>query len=207
MNTIFDHPIDGFRRVQLLQGETLQQLALRELGDAARWVDIAHLNGLRPPYVTGDPAEASGTVALYGAVLLVPAATAEISADTDPDTVFGTDIRLLNGLPVIDDNGDVVMISGRANLSQAITHRIVTRPGELLFHPAYGCHVHRLKGDANGPAAALLGGEYVKAALRSDPRIQDAPSATVEAAGDALRIAAVATTIAGKRVDVVEVIP
>jgi phage baseplate assembly protein W len=207
MNTILDHPIDGFRRVQLLQGETLQQLALRELGDAARWVDIANLNGLRPPYVTGDPAEASKTVVLYGAVLLVPAATTEISADTDPDTVFGTDIRLRNGLPVIDDSGDVVMVSGRANLSQAITHRIGTRPGELLFHRDYGCHAHRLKGDANGPTAALLGGEYVKAALRSDPRIQAVPSATVEVAGDALRIAAVATTISGKRVDVVEVIP
>ncbi len=40
---------DGF----LSAGQTLEDLALSELGDASRWTEIAELNGLKAPYIVG----------------------------------------------------------------------------------------------------------------------------------------------------------
>jgi len=62
----------GFRSVELRRGDTLQRVALRELGDAARWVDIALLNSLRPPYVVDDGADAGDGVAYAGMSILIP---------------------------------------------------------------------------------------------------------------------------------------
>lgn len=59
----------AWRSATVKYGDTLQRLALRELGSAERWPDIALLNGLIPPYCAEL---ADNGVAAYGETLLLP---------------------------------------------------------------------------------------------------------------------------------------
>lgn len=45
-------PSAGSKEGTLSDGQSLEDLALAELGDASRWTEIAELNGLKAPYVT-----------------------------------------------------------------------------------------------------------------------------------------------------------
>lgn len=181
-------PITGFRRVQLQWGESLQALAARELGDAAQWTDIAALNDLAPPYVTGDPAQRSARVAYYGDTLTIPAATADIEVTArSAEDVLKRDVALVQGRLVAVD-GSLALVAGRDNLHQALGIRVRTEPGELLFHPTYGCEVHRLKGQKADPINALLAAEFVKSAVRADARIASVIAATTVAQGDTLAV-------------------
>lgn len=199
--TAFLRPLAGYRRVEVHHGESLQALALRELGDASRWVDIANLNGLRPPYLTAYPEAAGNGVALYGSLLLVPAAAPEASTATEPVKVFGTDVALRNGR-LEAEGGDFALVAGVPNLTQALRHRLDTEPGELLFHPDYGCLVRRLIGTVAGPVAGQLAREYVRAALLADERIQDTDGLAASVQGDTLRVSGNAIPVAGKALPV-----
>lgn len=195
----------GSRLVEVRHGDTLQLIAARELGNAAKWADLIAINGLTFPYLTGDPDEAGPTVFLYGSLLLVPA-TVAAAADTDPDAVFGTDILLSNGEIVATAGGDIEVVSGRANLRQAIKHRLGTAWNELLFHLNYGLGVHRLKGTVNGPTAAVLAAEYTRGALLSDRRIASVPNAVAEVNGDRISVSATAVPVTGSHISVSEVV-
>ena len=183
----FSTPLAGYRYVELLAGDTLQRLALRELGDAARWVDIANLNGLLPPYVTGDSAQASATLALYGAQLLVPSSTPMASVSIDPALVFERDVSLQNGR-LMAIGGDFALVSGVPNLKQTLQHILATDKRDLLFHPGYGCDVRLQIGAGNSEVAAFLAAEYVRGALLSDSRVSSVPRAVATATGDQIYI-------------------
>jgi len=119
-------------------GETLQSIAGLKLGDAARWPELAALNGLLPPYITagGSP----GTVA-PGALLLLPYTT----TDTE---ILGDDLDLaiaFTGSDVGDfvlepgtEPADVQTVTGTASAIQALNVVIRTRQGEDTQHPAVG---------------------------------------------------------------------
>jgi phage baseplate assembly protein W len=191
----------GLRRVQLLHGESLQRLAARELGDAALWPHIAVINNLTPPYVTGDPAAAGRSVALYGDTLLVPSNPTDIEPTAlSAEDVLKCDVRLQRGMLDVD-RGDLVMVAGRENLRQAIGHRIATDEGELLFHPGYGCRVHRQKGKANNSANSLLSRKWVERALKQEERIASVTSVVATSSGDVITVEAEAMSVTGHPVD------
>ncbi|BBL75385.1 DUF2634 domain-containing protein [Methylomagnum ishizawai] len=199
--TIYDQPIPGVRLVELRHGESLQRLALRELGDMGRWVDIANLNGLKPPYTSDDPNDAGPGIAIAGDKLSLPSPTAQVSASDAPDEVFFRDFDLgADGLLRADDAGDLAILSGVPNLRQALRHALVTDPGELMLHPDYGCRIRRLIGRTNAPTIALLGGQYVRGTLLSDSRIAAVDNVQVGASGDVLAIMADARTVAGRTI-------
>ncbi len=50
----FSRTLTGWRFVETLANDTMQGIAARELGDASRWVDLVNINGLTPPYLTGE---------------------------------------------------------------------------------------------------------------------------------------------------------
>jgi phage baseplate assembly protein W len=198
----FSRTLAGWRFVETLANDTMQGIAARELGDASRWVDLVNINGLTPPYLTGNSSQAGPTVKLFGQLILVPASTPQVSAQTDPDAVYGTDCQLFDGDLQPTDGGDFATVAGRANLRQAIVGRIATDPGELLFHLDYGCAIRKLLGKANGPTSELLAGKYVAGALLSDPRVKFVSSAIVQVTGDVLAVDATIVPIAGAPINV-----
>jgi phage baseplate assembly protein W len=194
--------ISGYRRVETRRRDTLETVALRELGDAARWVGLADLNGLQPPYLTDDPAEAGPQVLLTGGLLMVPAAAPQPTGVMDRESVFGRDVALDRGQLAAAAGGDLVAVEGVANLRQALHHRLDTEPGELTYHPAYGCPIRQLIGRGASPALNRLAAAFVDRALRADPRIDRTEDTTAELAGDQLRVAGTAVAIGGKQVPI-----
>jgi LysM repeat protein len=206
----FKKSLTGYRKVDTNRGDTLQKVAARELGDASQWPDLATLNGLIPPYITDDPTQVAPGIILSGTTLNVPAPAPVPSAVSDSESLFGTDLALdktgqgvsWNGLLTADDSGDFATLSGPDNLSQALENRIVTRPGELLFHLPYGCKVFDLLGAGNGPIAGQLAATFVSQAIKSDARISSVKGVTATITADSQSIAATAITTAGKSLPV-----
>ncbi|MDR3519154.1 MAG: DUF2634 domain-containing protein [Azospirillaceae bacterium] len=202
----FTKTLTGYRRVDTRYGDSLLDVALRELGDAARWVDLANLNGLQPPYLTDDPAQASATVLLSGSQILVPSSAPAASAVADATSVFGVDV-LLGRDPVAGGvlsvaAGDLGSVSGVDNLAQALRNRLDTRPGELLYHPDYGCRVHELVGQGAGAAVAQLAVAFVTEAVLADPRIASTESMVATVTGDTIAVTGTAITVDGKKLPV-----
>lgn len=193
--------LTGYRWVETRRGDTLQRIMLREFGDAGRWAELVHLNDLTPPYITDDPGQAGDKVLLAGQVIMVPAATPSASQETDAELVFGRDCKLESGR-LVEDSGDFLVVAGIANLSQAIGHRIVTAPGELLFHGDYGCEIHRLLGRVSNETAVLLASKYVQTAVEDDQRVSQVSRVETEAVGDAIKVAAEVLPISGDPVTI-----
>jgi hypothetical protein len=194
----------GIRLAETRYGDTLQRIALRELGDASRWVELAELNELRPPYLA-DPAFVRRGVLPYGASIKLPSPASLVSASADPATVYGADLRLDDGTLEAAD-GDWVLISGVPNLVQALRHRVKVAKRELGFHPEYGCHVQSLLGASNGPFPGRLAAFYVKSALIEDERVSEVPSCVAEVIGDQIKVTATVVPISGLPVDLVVVV-
>jgi phage baseplate assembly protein W len=193
-------PIGGFRFVEVRRSDTLQQIAARELGNAARWPEIVGLNGLLPPFITDDPALVREGVVLSGQFLRVPAAVAAISAEAAPEDVFGRDAKLAGGLLGVAA-GDFDVVSGSDNLRQALQHAIETERGELIFHPDYGCLLRQIIGTVNGPTAAILAAQYAKATMLADARVERVSRAEAFVAGDAVTVQVEVLPVTGKAID------
>jgi phage baseplate assembly protein W len=198
----FSQSLTGFRLVATRLDDTLQQVAARELGDASQWPVLANINNLLPPYLTQDPSCVTSRVLLGGTQIKVPGAAPANSAVVDPSDVFGTDIALVDGQIVDDGAGDVMTVTGVANLQQALENRLATRPGELVFHLAYGCRASELKGQGGSATTNGLAALYVSKALQADPRVDTVPSCVATITGDTINTVATAMTVDGKSVPV-----
>lgn len=193
-------PIRGFRYADTLRGDTLQAIALRELGDTSRWVDLAQLNGLAPPYIIDsleDLEDTESRVLLTGQPIRIPAPGRAPTATASAVELFGRDIRLDGGLLVVE-SGDLALIEGEANLVQAIGHRLASHRKDLPQHPEYGNRAHELVGEGAGPTTNALAAAFFAACLKADPRIDRAEGVTASVAGDILTGSATAITIDGK---------
>lgn len=197
----FSREVTGVRRVEVLWGDTLQKIALRELGDAAKWVSIALLNDLRPPYLVNARTDAPPYVAAAGDSIMVPAPAQQSAVETDPDKVFYRDLSLENGL-LAATGGSLNLVSGVPNLSQSLQIRINTQAHELMFHPDYGCWVSTLRGHVNDAVAEGLAEMYVESALIEDDRVASVLSCTATASGDQIIVAAKVQPISGRAIDV-----
>jgi LysM repeat protein len=170
----------GWKRVDVLSGDTLQRISARELGDASRWVDIALLNNLKPPYLgIGEG------LAAPGSAILLPIEVVNPIADTNDQ--FLTDLSMPDGVLDIQ-NGDFTLISGVPNLIQALKMHVVADKRSLWFHPEYGCWIRTILGEVNRETAGSLAGFYVKSALLEDPRVSDVNQVNVEMQGDVIRV-------------------
>lgn len=196
----FTRELRGYRLADTLRGDTLQAIAMRELGDASRWVDLASINRLRPPYLTDDAAQASDRVLLTGSVIVVPATSsaAPDAESTSPDHLYKLDLGLVSGDLQATDSGDLLVFNGQANLRQALVHRVITERRELLFHPEYGCLVRTVIGSVNGPTAGVLAAQYVRATLRADPRVKEVIGVTADVRGDTINVVANVLPITGQ---------
>ncbi len=193
----------GYRLVETRQGDTPQSVAARELEDAARWPEIVAINNLAPPYIVDSIAELEGTppgrVTLAGRAIKVPAPPKRASAVAEDD-IYGTDMLLdADGeLSVDPETGDWAVISGPANLAQALRNRLTTKLRELIWHPTYGNGVFRLIGRGGNAPRNQLAAAHVSRAARRDPRVANLRNVRAEIEGDQLRVSAVAVATDGK---------
>lgn len=184
----------GWRVVQTVRSDTLAAVALREMGDASRWPEIAWLNDLLPPYITDvadHPTVLAGRAVASGGVLKIPS-SGEASGGVTPAESFGTDCRLEQGGLALTPLGDIDVMTGVANLRQALEMRLAAHVGGLMFHPRYGNNAHRIKGQRNTPNAQLLALRYCEECLLGDPRVVAVKDGVAEASGDAILVSVTA---------------
>lgn len=191
--------LDSSREIEIRWGDTLQKVSQRELGDASRWIDIANINRLKPPYITGDPLETNDHVFLYGDSLIVPSGGRAISATTDTDEVFGKDIRLTKG-KLTAENGDLSFAIGVDNLLQALENRVLTDKGELLYHKQYGSSVRRIIGRKGNSRSGDIASGFIQRAILSDARVGRIKSADISVSGDVMRADVSVETASGKTI-------
>lgn len=188
------------RLVATHYGDDLQTVAAREMGDANRWVELVWLNQLVPPYITDDPRRVAAGVIQSGQTIKVPAPVGTyINGDTG--RTFERDAALKSKRLMVSDSGDIAVAAGVDNLSQQLTHRVVTPRGQAARHPDYGCMIWRLLGRANGATAGLLGTQYVRSAIEADYRVSAVRSVKAEVSFDSVKISAQAEAIQGGYID------
>ncbi len=73
------------------------------------------------------------------------------------------------------ERGDLVLVSGRSNMAQAIVNRLFAYQGELtdLGNPDYGSRLHLLLGEPNNSRTRSLAELYIREALGADDRIKE----------------------------------
>jgi len=187
--------ITTVRYANTLHGDTLQQIAFREIGNADRWTDLIWINNLLPPFITDDPEQANDRVLLSGNKIALPMLQGGI--DVDEKSTFGTDVALdAKGL-LFAAGGDLVLMNGLPNLRGALVRRIVTEKRTKPFSPEYGCWVSMLRGDRLGAAQLSLAAFYVRSALLEDDRVKEVLTCDALGEGDALRVSATIRPIDG----------
>lgn len=190
------------RHAEIFYGDTLQRIALRELGDASRWQELVLINNLKPPYLVSLDSLGAGLLA-YGDLIKVPAPGAGIASTTDTESTFGADLEIRSGFLEANEGGDLSIVSGIPNLSQALCVRLSVEKQELGFHPEYGCWVRALLGSIGGSRSTQLAAFYVSSSLREDDRVLTVESCTAEYRGDAIWVNAVVVAVSGIRTELV----
>jgi len=118
----------GTRVYTVREGDTLQGIAQREIGDATRWLDIAALNRLRAPYIS--PWAMPDTVT-PGDTILIPVAVDARDVSRQPPQARDDAARRLLGIDIyLNDRGtweadpataqDLRIIGGIPNFAQAL---------------------------------------------------------------------------------------
>ena len=159
----------------VVNGDTLQSLAMRYTGDIANWVKIGEFNKLPTP-------DLIGTVFVY-----IPdfddAGNVVVSAET---VNFDTDLYLADDYAV-NVGGDLGIVTGMDALVQDLQRRLNTRKGELLLHPEYGSKLETL--------IAIYGYDNLKRieleileTVYQDDRVQEAKVLSISKQGKTLQI-------------------
>jgi hypothetical protein len=163
------------------QGETLADIAEKELGSRDAWQDIAEINGMYSAYYIYD-----GRPLLPGDVIYVPVINeAEAAMSAKPDDLFGVDLKIdSDGDLVLAGSDDIQLIRGERNLKQALTVRYRTIQGENGVFPNFG--LPRLVGEGNEAGIAGYAASHMTMQSLADPRIKSVGSLSIGDAGDTL---------------------
>lgn len=177
---ISENNYQGAQRVTIRQGDTLPKMAVRYLGDASRWHEIALLNGIDDPDISS----------LAGQEILVPTIpgltgtgiagdlgdSGKIANATMSERLYGRDLRLgeQDGFLGFEfgANDDLCTVAGEANLVQAVTLKTRIAQGQLLEDPNFGLRRVVGKKATSAETKALVYGLQV--AAQSDPRVEKA---------------------------------
>lgn len=184
------------RSIRIGIGESLRTIAARELSDPSRWIELAELNQLRPPYIIEsiDPSERIRGTLIFGDMIRIPLGRISRAPQSAED-VLGSDVHLSSGEIQIG-GGDYALVSSHENLKQALAHRIKTSLGELITHPDYGCNANVAIGMKIRSLSVLMLAGYVRRAILSEPRVARLNILAPRVRGDAVEIYANVTPAA-----------
>jgi hypothetical protein len=136
--------------------------------------------------------EVTGRVLRTGDIVMVPvqqsSGTSGVvvlrQAGGDADKLYGTDVEVSAvGRLTITSEGDLAVVSGVPNLSQALRNRYQTEKGSLPYHPQYGFGLEAYLGFRHNSFFNFLAVVEGKQTALRDPRIAKVEdfSAVVEA--------------------------
>lgn len=161
---------------------TLERIALKYLGNPERWIEIAVLNNLVPPYVITDISDTTPNVIHPGQTLLLPSTKTAVTSSlpqapllpqfnglSQTDKNFGIDLKV-NGDFDLDftNTGDINLVEGFQDLLQAVILKLGYEKGDLLYHPEIGAAL-----DIGSKTPNILNVQSaIFNAVLSDPRIQ-----------------------------------
>jgi len=187
-------------------GETIQNIANRLLGNSARWKSLVFLNKLKAPYISPDGDGVS--VLRPGDRMLFPTSSASVGSSIGRsvsakfndvgalESRLGRDLNLesrgLDGildLSVDSASGDLKILSGTANIEQAMFVKFSTEQGELPLHPSYGI---RFPVGVKQPSLSSINLFQIiaRASLLSDSRILDVEDFNISYTGNTLSLQA-----------------
>lgn len=147
--------LPAVKQIVLPADVDLEQIALDELGDPTRWIEIAELNDLRSPYIVQDRSSTMSNIRRPGDSILVPQneifgvsklaptkATAATIGMSDLEKSLGVDLKVNSNFDLaLANNGDLALVAGTANMGQALVLKIQYEKGELKSHPTLGVGV------------------------------------------------------------------
>lgn len=187
-----------FKKYTIQQGDTLQSIAARELGDANSWVDLFQYNDLQYPYIVDTAQEKHNNLehlVMLGDQIVIPIETT--IGDINPldlmqedkrqveNLVLGSDLNLTSFFDRYKDkgtqddilelsgnykDGDIAVTQGQQNVKQAIIMRLLTPLGSILLHPDYGSNLHNLFEKANSDLKVKIDAEISRCIL-TDSRV------------------------------------
>jgi len=188
----------GWRTYKVKRGDTVQGIAVREVGDPEAWVAIVEANDLAPPYLSSMRLPGTRGV---GDLLAVPASQlgrdSQASdgvpeADRPADEIaLGVDVKMSpdGGWEIDEGSGgtDVLLVRGVDCYIQGLERaRFETRVGHNLVFPELG--ILAPVGQANGVGVPEAVAVSVRSAVLSDPRTGSIEDMRLEDAGDTVRI-------------------
>jgi hypothetical protein len=168
-------------------GADAYSIASFVFGDANLYWRIIDLNNFRDAYTRAD-----GTPLSPGSSVLIPSTTVPASKDTD---VFGTDLLIVNGDLQLVGNNDVMRISGYANYTQNLMHRMQTPRGTNRVFPNHG-----LRADLNSNSSSTIPATIrtdVRNQVLQDHRTDEVRNIALTELGDKVHVSMVVKAIAG----------
>lgn len=141
---------------------------------------------LYPPVYDTGVVLGTGDKILIPSTLLVAAGVLDTVA-TDLER-FGTDLQLTQDGELIAANGDFMVVTGQANLKQAITNRFEVPRGQLIHLPLYGTGLNRFIGLKGTPQYGVAAGVDAIQTVLQDPRTPKAITPQVQIVDDKMLI-------------------
>lgn len=122
-----------------------------------------------------------------------------MSQQSDLGTQLGTDIKFdFDSMDISIEGSGVRTVSGKANLNQAISLRLMTTIGTLRFHLTYGSGLPQLIGRSNSPGLVQIATMFTAQALLREPRIQYVEDITINVSTNEVIVDLVVHSIDGE---------
>ena len=175
----------GVKEYTVRTEDTLQSIALRELGDSSLWPYIASANKIL------DNTELQTLETIY-----IPLSSRVASVQKKKDSFiltedparnpYGVDIRVdsASGDIVMGDNNDVSVIGGLSNIQQAIDLRFSTPLGSMIKQTGFG--IMAQVGEPGIDITIRYLRMNIAQAVMSDPRIKAVKNIGLDVSGDTI---------------------
>lgn len=194
-NTAIPIP-NSVQEVILNRGETLEDVALRTLGDATRWYEIAMVNGLKYPYIDTVTDKSLGVIAA-GSKIYIPSnklitnnkilrtRNSYLSNKLTPlERFLGVDIKLTPEFDIkVSNNNDVALAYGVENAAQALNINLSLEKNSLKWHPYKGIN---LEAGTKSMSRCYDILESIKISILSDPRFDNVSNVSLFKDGNLL---------------------
>lgn len=134
-----------------------------------------------------------GNILSFGSIILIPVSkniqnTSVLTSNIDDPQFLGIDVGTDAIGNLLVSNGDLELVSGTQNITQALYHRLQTPSNSLVLHPNYGNLLNTFIGRANIPTHAFFMEANLTQSLLSDPRIDTVQGTNANIDGDKINI-------------------